>query len=79
MIQDIGPDRLENAYAPYTPKAEDKLLLFDRDGKLLVRTQDHLRPNQRDIIVQRLDGCAVHGDEAFLISAVAADHPGADG
>ena len=40
MIQDIGPDRLENAYAPYTPKAEDKLLLFDRDGKLLVRTQD---------------------------------------
>lgn len=40
MIQDIAPDRLDNAYTPYPPRAEDRVLLFDEDGKLLVKVRD---------------------------------------
>ena len=40
MIQDIEPSRLDNAYKPGTPKEEDNVLLFDRDGRLLVSIED---------------------------------------
>ena len=40
MIQDIAPDRLDNAYAPYVPRGEDRILLFDGDGRLYVREGD---------------------------------------
>ena len=40
MIQDISPARLDNTYCPQTPYAGDNILLFDRDGRLLVRTED---------------------------------------
>ena len=40
MIQDIGPSRLDNTFTQHVPRAEDSVLLFDRDGKLLVRIQD---------------------------------------
>ena len=40
MIQDIDPSRLDNTYAPRTPRAEDYVLLFDRDGRLLVSARD---------------------------------------
>ena len=40
MIQDIDPSRLNNTFSPQDPRAEDNVLLFDRDGKLLVRIQD---------------------------------------
>ncbi len=39
MIQDIGPDRLDNTYRSQTLCAEDNILLFDCDGRLLVRTE----------------------------------------
>ena len=34
MIQDIDPSRLNNTFSPQDPRAEDNVLLFDRDGKL---------------------------------------------
>ena len=40
MIQDIDPYRLDNHYTPQAPRREDSILLFDRDGRLLVRVQD---------------------------------------
>ncbi|MBQ7058719.1 MAG: NAD(+) diphosphatase [Firmicutes bacterium] len=40
MIQDIAPSRLDNAYHPYMPRDKDYLLLFDKDGKILVREED---------------------------------------
>ena len=40
MIQDIAPSRLDNAYHPYTPCDKDYLLLFNKDGKILVREED---------------------------------------
>ena len=40
MIQDIEPDRLDNAYTPRAPRPEDRVLLFDRDGRLYVHTRD---------------------------------------
>ena len=40
MIQDIDPSRLDNTYAPRVPRAEDRVLLFDGDGRLLVNIQD---------------------------------------
>ena len=40
MIQDIEPSRLDNTYKPGTPKEGDNVLLFDRDGRLLVSIQD---------------------------------------
>ena len=40
MIQDIGPARLDNTYKPRIPQEEDRILLFDGDGKLLARTED---------------------------------------
>ena len=40
MIQDIGPDRLDNAFAQRTPQAEDHILYFSEDGKLPVRIRD---------------------------------------
>ncbi len=41
MIQDISPDQLNNAYAAQLPGAEDPVLVFDGDGKLLVRLQEN--------------------------------------
>ncbi len=40
MIQDIAPDRLDNAFAFRQPRPEDNILLFDGSGRLLVRVQD---------------------------------------
>ena len=40
MIQDISPDRLDNAFAQRTPHAEDHILYFREDGKLPVRIRD---------------------------------------
>ncbi len=40
MIQDIGPDRLDNSYAPRTPRAGDYILHFSGDGRLLVRVRE---------------------------------------
>ena len=40
MIQDIAPDRLINAYVPCSPSGEDRILLFDGEGKLYVRIQE---------------------------------------
>ncbi|MBO4377908.1 MAG: NAD(+) diphosphatase [Clostridia bacterium] len=40
MIQDIAPDRLDNAYAFHVPRTEDPVLLFDDKGKLYVRAQE---------------------------------------
>ncbi len=40
MIQDIGPARLDNTYKPRIPHEEDRILLFDGDGRLFVRTED---------------------------------------
>ena len=39
MIQDIAPDRLDNAYKTCTPCPEDKLLFFDDAGKIYVGIQ----------------------------------------
>ena len=39
MIQDIAPDRLNNAFAFYTPDENDPVLLFDDDGRLYTRIQ----------------------------------------
>ena len=41
MIQDIAPDRLDNSFAVRTPRAEDPVLLFDRDGRLYVKAQSN--------------------------------------
>ena len=40
MIQDIAPDRLDNAYANHIPRAEDHVLAFDEEGRLPVRIRD---------------------------------------
>lgn len=40
MIQDIAPDRLDIAFTPATPRAEDRILAFDGDGKLPVNIHD---------------------------------------
>ena len=40
MIQDILPDRLDNAFAVRTPRAQDYVLAFDGEGKLLVSIRD---------------------------------------
>ena len=40
MIQDISPDKLNNAYTPVVPCEEDLILFFDGDGRLLVRILD---------------------------------------
>ena len=40
MIQDIDPSRLNNAFALRIPQAKDTILVFDDDGRLLVRTDD---------------------------------------
>ena len=40
MIQDIAPDRLDNAFAVHVPRAEDPVLLFDGSGKLYVKAQE---------------------------------------
>ena len=40
MIQDIAPDKLDNAFAARSPRAEDYILLFDNGGRLLVGMQD---------------------------------------
>ena len=40
MIQDIAPNRLDNTFTHKVPTAEDRILLFDDDGKLYVKAQD---------------------------------------
>ena len=40
MIQDIEPSRLDNAFRPGIPEEKDFVLLFDVDGRILVRTGD---------------------------------------
>ena len=40
MIQDIAPDRLDNAFAVHVPGEEDYILLFSHDGKLFSGVQD---------------------------------------
>ena len=37
MIQDIAPDRLDNAFAARAPRADDLIFLFDGNGRLYVR------------------------------------------
>ena len=40
MIQDIAPDRLDNAFANRIPRTEDHILLFDPEGKMYVKVRD---------------------------------------
>ena len=40
MIQDISPDRLNNAFIPVVPKENDYILLFDDAGRLFVKIRD---------------------------------------
>ena len=40
MIQDIDPYRLDNSFVPQAPRADDSVLLFDSDGRLLVRAEN---------------------------------------
>ena len=51
MIQDIGPDRLDNAFRNCTPNAGDTILVFENEGKLLVRIQDGkiLFPTEQEV------------------------------
>ena len=39
MIQDIEPYRLDNSYRPQTARKEDRILLFDGDGRLYAATE----------------------------------------
>ena len=51
MIQDIAPDRLDNAYLPGNPQPEDTILLFDEEGRLYISARDEqLRfPTGKDV------------------------------
>ena len=40
MIQDIEPNRLDNAFSPGNPEEKDPVLLFDDEGKLYVSAKD---------------------------------------
>ena len=40
MIQDIAPDKLNNAYTPRAPRAEDYILLFDENGRLFIHAEN---------------------------------------
>jgi len=40
MIQDILPSRLDNAYRNVKAEAEDHLLVFDADGRVLIKVDD---------------------------------------
>lgn len=40
MIQDIAPSKLLNAFSARSPRAKDRMLCFDAEGKLLVRLRD---------------------------------------
>lgn len=40
MIQDISPDRLNNAFSSAVPNQNDYILLFDDDGRLFVKIMD---------------------------------------
>ena len=40
MIQDISPDKLDNAFAARNPGPDDYILLFDDNGRLLVKVRD---------------------------------------
>ena len=40
MIQDIAPSKLENTYSFHVPTAEDFILLFEDDGKLVVNAEN---------------------------------------
>ena len=39
MIQDIAPDRLNNAYQIKTPEKDDFVFFFDEEGRMLVRNE----------------------------------------
>lgn len=61
MIQDIYPSRLDNAFRPVQPEDNDLLLIFDRDGRLLVK-EDHGR-------MVYASGCdAVKNEAVYLFS-----------
>jgi NAD+ diphosphatase len=40
MIQDIAPDRLDNAFAARVPRGGDAVAYFDEDGRLYVRLRE---------------------------------------
>ncbi len=40
MIQDIAPSRLDNAYSPRLPGPEDRILVFDSEGRLYAGEED---------------------------------------
>ena len=40
MIQDIWPDRMNNAFTPDSPDENDRILVFDDAGRLFVRIKD---------------------------------------
>ena len=40
MIQDIEPSRLDNTFVPGFPRAEDYVLLFDNEGRMLTGIED---------------------------------------
>ncbi len=42
MIQDIAPHKLDNSYHDHRPKADDTVLAFDDDGRLLACIDDGL-------------------------------------
>ena len=46
------------------------------EKRLFIRHQDHLRPNQCDVVAQRLDRCGIHGDKSLTVAARAANDPG---
>jgi len=44
MIQDIGPSKLDNTFIPYEIREGDCLLVFDEQGRILIR-QDSMAEN----------------------------------
>ena len=40
MIQDIYPSRLNNTFYPYEPGGDDRLLVFDKDGRIMLAGED---------------------------------------
>ena len=58
MIQDLGPDRLDNAYHPYAARPQDKLLIFRNDQVMLLRS-DPLRLGDEETIA--VPNCSLPG------------------
>ena len=77
MIQDISPDRLNNAFVSTLPEENDYALLFDNDGRLFVRILDGRISftTGRDVS----GGGAVYlfsvNDKRFFLSSGTADDP----